>query len=268
MGVVEVLPGVSAGTIALLTGIYNDLISSLSRLTGIKNLARRPDDVLQSFHFLTPLAIGMAIGFTIGLFGVIEIALQFPQLFWSGVFGLLVGTVVHLIREVNLKSVLKFIPLGFLFGLPIVLLPSASVEPPLWLFVVGGIGGFTAWLLPGVSGSMVLLILGIWIPMLEAVRSFDIAKVALFVAGLAIAFAVLPRFIEKVMQRFPDAVMAFFIGLIGSTFIRVWPWQSLDGTLLLPTNIDGESQLIGVLVCFILGGFISLGLTMLARRNV
>ena len=268
MGVVEVLPGISAGTIALLTGIYERLVRELSNLTKLRREENWRKSLSASLIFFVPLALGMFIGFSIALFSVVEFVRWQPQLFWGVISGLLLGTLFVIGREINWRFLAQGVPLGIAMGLLVSFLPLSDGEPPLWLYVVGGLGGFCAWLLPGISGSMVLLLLGLWVPMLEAIRSVELTKIALFFAGLILAFAILPRWITKVLEWHKERVLAFFVGMIGSSMYRAWPWQFEDGSLRLPTLTGGDFQVIGVIFCALLGVCLAFGLSVVSSRNV
>lgn len=267
MGIVEVLPGVSAGTIALLTGIYEQLVRSLTQITRLRRGVSDREPFLNAVQFLLPLGCGMAIGFLVALYGVVEFVNSQPQMFWGAVCGLLIGTLVVLATSIAWKQLALFAPLGLIVGLALALIPQSTVEPPLWLFVIGGVGGFCAWLLPGVSGSMVLLLMGLWLPMLEAIRHIEVAKIALFIAGLVLAFSVLPRWIEKALKWNQERVIAIFVGLIASTLYRAWPWQQEQGSPYLPWLEVGDSQVVGVMICFVSAIAIAIGLSRVSTQH-
>ena len=266
MGVVEVLPGISGGTIALMTGIYERLVNALSQFGRLHKTNEDRDSIIDALLFLIQLALGMVCGLALSVLMVLDLYHRQERLFWAAIFGIVVGAIVQLVRSVERRELVRYAPFGLVVGVAVVALPDLSVEPPLWLYVLGGIAGFSAWLLPGISGAMMLALLGIWIPMLGAVKHFEITKLALFIAGMAIGFAVLPRIIAYGVRHFREQVIAFFIGLVASTLYRVWPWQSEGGMPEMP-SFGAEDQLLGVIVCAIGACAIVMSLVYLADRH-
>ena len=267
MGIVEVLPGISGGTIALLTQIYDRLVNSLSQIAKFRSIDAELASWLTSFRFLVQLGIWMALGFVASMFTILELVNRTPQLFWGAVLGIVVGAVFQLTLAVNSRDLIRFLPLGLLIGVPIVAFPVTSIEPPLWMFAVAGIGAFSAWILPGISGSMMLLLMGIWVPTLEAARHFEVTKLALFAGGMAIAFVVVPRILARGIRRYRQQMLAFFVGLVASTSYRAWPWRTSDGFPELPV-VGNDAQLFGVIACMVAGCASVLILMRLVERDV
>ncbi len=267
MGIVEVLPGISGGTVALLTQIYERLVDSLSQIAQFRGTDVDRGAWIASLKFLAQLGFWMVCGFVASMLTILEFVNQEPLLFWGAVLGIIIGAVVQLSRAANRKDLVRFVPLGLLVGIPVVAFPATSLEPPLWMFAVGGIGAFSAWILPGISGSMMLLLMGLWLPTLEAVRHLEMTKLALFAGGMALAFAVVPRILARGVRRYRQPMLAFFIGLVASTLYRAWPWRSDTGFPELPT-FGMESQLLAVVVCMILGCACVLILMQLVERDI
>lgn len=267
MGVVEVLPGISGGTFALLTRIYDKLVDALSQIANFRAIEAERESWFTSLKFLAQLGVWMVCGFTVSMLLILELVDRNPQLFWATILGIVIGAVIQLARTVNHLALFRFVPLGLLVGIPIVALPAASLEPPLWLFAIGGIGAFSAWILPGISGSMMLLLMGIWVPMLEAVRHVEVTKLALFASGMALAFAIVPRILASGFRRHRQPMLAFFVGLVASTTYRAWPWRSDAGIPELP-RFEMDAQLVAALTCIVLGCASVLILLRLVEREV
>ena len=267
MGIVEVLPGISGGTIALLTQIYDRLVNSLSQFATFRAIDTERTSWIESFKFLLQLGVWMACGFIASMFTILELVSRTPQLFWGAILGIVVGVVIQLTRSVNKQDLIRFVPLGLLIGIPIVAFPASSLEPPLWMFVVGGIGAFSAWILPGISGSMMLLLMGIWVPTLEAVRHVEVTKLALLAGGMALALAIVPRVLANGVRRYRQQMLAFFIGLVASTLYRAWPWRSDAGFPDLP-SFGADAQLFAVIACIVAGCVSVLLLMRLVERDV
>ena len=242
MGVVEVIPGVSGGTIALLTGIYTHLVESLKQLDYQSWKCFDRNGLLNALSFLMPLGLGMLVGVAIAIFSVVEVVQAQPRLFWGAIFGLLISAVIYIARDTPRRSLAKYAPIGLILGILVIFLPSPEVSPQLWIYFLGGVGAFSAWILPGISGSMVLLLMGVWLPLLEAIRMAELTKLALFVGGVCVAFALLPRFLSTLLQRYRVQMMGVFVGLVASTLLQAWPWKTIGGVVTWPSNVAGDPQ--------------------------
>lgn len=266
MGIVEILPGISGGTIALLTGIYEQLVLSLKQLGSIDILGLDFTLLRESLRFLAPLGVGMLLGVAIAVGFVTEFVDSQPRIFWGVIFGLVMGAAIELARNLEFKQLLYYAPVGVLIGLPFILIPDQSTHAFVWMYFLGGMAAFLAWLLPGISGSMVLLLLGLWLPILEALRTIEITKLALFLAGVALALAVFPRLLLPLLLRFRTQLIGVFVGLIASTLWRAWPWKFESGSLYVPTDFSAESQLLTVCVAMLIGLLLIFGVMTGLRR--
>lgn len=231
MGLVEVLPGISGGTVALLTGIYDRLVSELAELTvWTKNLVQKREfDVSKlgrSMEVVLPLALGMIVGLGASVVFVSRVLETQPMLVWGAVFGLVSGAVIFTGVSSNAKNLLVFAPVGLCFALLLNLLPERDVETSLIVVFIGAVLAFGAWILPGVSGSFVLLVLGVWTTMVHAFASLDWLVLAVFAAGLKTGFLVFSHPIRVVLVKYRNGLMALFCGLLGGSLLKIWPWNS------------------------------------------
>ena len=247
MGLVEVLPGVSGGTIALLTGIYDRLVSALADLTiWTKNLLQKRDldlpNLFQSLVVIVPVVLGMVVGFGTSVVFVSRILDSQPMLVWGGVFGLVAGAVIFTGVSSKGKSLVLFTPIGLLFAVLLNLIPVSDVEAPLIVVFAGAVLAFGAWILPGISGSFVLLLLGVWTTMVHAIASLDLLVLAVFGIGLKIGFLVFSHPVRVLLVKYRDNLMAVFCGLLAGSLWRIWPWNS--------SYVQESSVLIVVLVMF------------------
>lgn len=237
MGAADIVPGVSGGTIALIAGIYERLINALSsigpslwtvfrREKGLKGLLavwRQVDAT-----FLLCLLLGIATSL-ITLAGMIKYLLDYqPLLIWSFFFGLVVATVVILLSEIKRWSVARvglFIG-GLIIAVVISSLPLLATTPSLpFLFFAGAIA-ICAMILPGISGSFILLLMGAYDTVLEAVHTFNLTIMMTLMAGMLSGLLLFTRMLKWLLSRYYQATLALLTGFIAGSLVKVWPWKT------------------------------------------
>ncbi|TFE02013.1 DUF368 domain-containing protein [Jeotgalibacillus salarius] len=232
MGASDVVPGVSGGTIAVLLGIYDQFINALSGITTREWKKHLP--------FLVMLGTGILISI-IALSNLIEWLLEVhPQPTYFFFIGLIGGILPFLLRESNAKEnfKLKHI-LMLLTGAVIVLVigfmnPSEEGAiitnlnvPNMILLFAAGILASSAMMLPGISGSFLLLVIGVYNTAISAVSNFNIPVIALIGAGVAFGFVFSSKAIRFLLNRYPIMMYAFIIGLVFGSLFVVYPGLSL-----------------------------------------
>lgn len=232
MGTADLVPGVSGGTIAFLFGIYDELLFSIKTVSGkvpkhfLKGQFKQGISAIP-FLFLLPLALGMATAI-VGLVKVVTYLLEeHPILIWSLFFGLVIGSSYVISKRVtswNLNRILIFISgfalTFFVLGLP-VLDTSTS---PLVLFSAGAIA-ITAMILPGISGSLILVILGQYKTIINAISDRNFGQIIPFALGAIIGIALFSRLLSWLLKNHHSAVIAAMVGVMLGSLRRVWPWQ-------------------------------------------
>lgn len=249
MGASDVVPGVSGGTVALILGIYGDLITAVS--TGSKALGKlvKGDvggfvDGLKSVNwlFLIPLVAGVFSAVLL-LSGLIEAALQdHPETMAGLFFGLVLGSIV--VARALLKSptathgtivvvvaVALFVLLGFQSG------PVA--DPSAMVLVGSGALAVCALILPGISGSFILLMIGMYAAVLNAVDDRILGDVALVGIGAVVGLALFSSLLNHLLDTYHDTVMAVLIGLMFGSLRVLWPWPNGVGIIDHDTIISG-----------------------------
>lgn len=236
MGAADIVPGVSGGTIALIAGIYERLINALGSIGpnlwtifrqegGIKGFAaiwRQVDAT-----FLLCLLLGIATSFAT-LAGIIKHLLDNqPLLIWSFFFGLVVATVFILLSEIkrwNIGRVALFAT-GLIAAVVISSMPLLTTTPSLpYLFFAGAIA-ICAMILPGISGSFILLLLGAYDAVLEAVDTMNLSTIFTVIAGMATGLLLFTRALKWLLSHYYQATLALLTGFIAGSLIKVWPWK-------------------------------------------
>ena len=241
MGLAEALPGISGGTIAYITGIYERMVSELAKFEPTSLFANglrgAIDSILESRRFLVPWGVGMVLGFVCMLTLVTTLLVHAESVVWSFAFGLMLGGCVMIGSRSSGPWLLTYGVVGVLFGIWISLLhltSDATEIVPLWLYFVGGFVAFAAWILPGVSGSLILVILGVWADLLFQVRSLVWLPIAIFLCGVTLGALSLPKVLYWMFKNGREKLLALFSGLLLGSLLRVWPWHSLQGLPALP----------------------------------
>jgi putative membrane protein len=251
MGIAELVPGVSGGTIAFITGIYEELVGTLASFR-IQSLATLRHDGPRAFwrrhnvNFLLVLGAGMLVA--VLLFArLIQFLLdQAPVLVWAFFFGLIAASVVQIGRYRRAVLLLGYGLVGALLALLLLQVGHRDVAAPLWMFFIGGMVAVSAWLLPGVSGSFLLLVMGLYEPVLRAVNAGHWQIPLVLLIGCAVGILSFARLLNWLMIRVREPMLAALTGFMAGSLPRLWPWQH-DGRLLSPAGFEtavGEPALV------------------------
>lgn len=232
MGAADVVPGVSGGTIAFITGIYFRLLEAINSVPPavVNSLFR--GRFREFWHtcdgtFLVSLFAGILVSVAT-LASAISYALaEHPILIWSFFFGLIVASVWHVGRQLQRLRGFLLIPLviGAGFAWWITTLSAGQVNPSALAFLGSGALAICAMILPGISGSFILVLLGMYAPVLDAIRNGELALLLLFAAGCVIGLLSIARLITWAFHRFHDLVLAVLIGFMVGALNKVWPWK-------------------------------------------
>lgn len=280
MGSADVVPGVSGGTVALVLGIYRRFVGSIrSGSSALGSFARA--DIRGGFRwlrqvewlFLVPLlaGIGIAVG---ALASVIETQLHERPVQVAALFlGLVVSSMlvawrllerrdVPRLAIIAIVGVVLFVLLGAREGLSEETVTQAD-DAAAWAFFLAGAVAICAMILPGISGSLLLVMLGMYGPVLAAVTEREFGLLALFLAGATVGLALFSQVLHWALNRHYDTVMAALIGLMAGSTRVLWPWPSgLNGTALGAP--DGER--VSALLLIVLGLVLVLGVNEVALR--
>ena len=247
IGVVETVPGVSGGTVALVTGVYEELIDSghhltaaaRSLLTGPQRRARALEHLRAvSWRCVLPVALGMVAAVLTIAGPVGRLVESHPQAMRALFLGLVAGSVLVPLRlsggAWRLPEGLRFV-LGVLAGLLLTSLPTASLDPSPWIIAPAAAIAVCALVLPGVSGSFILLSLGLYQPTLQAVDERDLGYIAWFGLWACVGLVLVVRLMRHLLIHHHRGTMVVLAGVMVGALRSLWPWQDATGGLLAPT---------------------------------
>ena len=234
MGIAEIIPGVSGGTIAFITGIYEELINSIKSVNSasIKLLINFK---LTSFWkhingtFLLTLLLGMLTSI-LALSRVIVFLLNdHPFKIWGFFFGLIIASTIVIFGKVEKMSINVFIAsiIGLIISSYIALeAPSATPNTDLFIFLSGAIA-ISAMILPGISGSFILVFLSKYEFILNSLNNFDIAVISIFIAGCVVGLVTFSRVFSYLFKKYNDIVVSVLVGFLLGSLFKVWPFYKV-----------------------------------------
>ncbi len=232
MGAADVVPGVSGGTIAFLTGIYEELLHSIKSVGpgSVKVLFSEGPKAFWTAvngNFLLVLMLGIATSIVSLARVITHLLATYPNLLWSFFFGLILVSSLYMAKQITRWGVANVLSLSFgvVVAYSITVLSPAEIEATsLSLFLAGSIA-ICAMILPGISGSFILLLLGMYSHVMEAIKGFDVEVLVIFAAGCIFGLMVFSRFLSWLLSRYHEATMALLTGFMLGSLNKVWPWK-------------------------------------------
>ena len=272
MGIAELVPGVSGGTIAFVTGIYEEFITSINNVN-LKTLKVLKEDGFKMFwkklngNFLLALVIGMMISI-FSLSKIIAWLLdEHPIPTWSFFFGLVLASVIFVAKSIkkwHLLTIVLFI-IGTVSAFYITTLPPSASSGSLPFIFLSGAIAICAMVLPGISGSFILVLLGSYKTVLEAVNEKDFGIIITFACGAAFGILSFARILKWMFTNYKDATLAVLTGFILGSLNKIWPWKNIieiiqigKKEIIIDENISpfafqGDNQLTFAIVAAIIG---------------
>ncbi len=236
IGSADVVPGVSGGTMAFILGIYPQLINAIKSFDSewlrmivsfnLRGIINRPH-----FEFLIPLGIGAvtALLFFTRVVPLPTLIRTQPEIIYGLFFGLVLGSIVLLFRHLGLHLLLKrvlFLILGILFGGFVVTMVPASTPDDAWFIFLCGAVAISAMILPGISGSFILLMLKKYAYIFNAIGHFDFSIILPFILGIITGIIIFSRLLSYVLKRFYQQTILFITGLLFASLYVIWPFQT------------------------------------------
>jgi len=259
IGIVETVPGVSGGTVALVVGIYTRLIKSASHVvSAMRRLATGPhrwasakaELALVEWRMIIPVMLGMVVAvFTVAdpMANLVE---TYPELTRAAFFGMVLASISIPLRMAGIAGIrwphvvagLGAAALAFW----LVSLPPTTITPTPIVIILAAAVAVCALLLPGLSGSFLLLTFGLYEPTLRAVGDRDLAYIGLFMLGLVIGVASIVKGLEWLLSHKRRITLVILTGVMVGAMRTLWPWQSADRALLPPDTNWGPALALGV----------------------
>lgn len=245
MGSADVVPGVSGGTIAFITGIYETLLNSIRSvdLQALQYLKKFQIKELWNHvngSFLFPLFAGIAVSI-ISLAKVItHLLAEYPIQVWSFFFGLIVISALIILREIKQWNVAVFIAiaLGIVTAYFITSATPAETPEASWFLFIAGAVAICAMILPGISGAFILLIFGKYEYVLEAVKELKIGDILIFGLGCIVGLLSFARLVGWLFKKYHNITVGVLSGFMIGSLNKVWPWKEA-----IETYIDRHGEL-------------------------
>ena len=277
MGAADVVPGVSGGTIAYLTGIYQRLLDAIHAAGGSMWVALQRDGIAAAWKavdgwFLLALLGGIGTS-VVSLSKLVLWGLEsHPLIVWSFFLGLILASLRMLARD--LKGSWVALIVGAVLGFILSSMPAGRAElSPVFTFFAGFLA-ICAMILPGISGSFILVLLGAYEPVLESIHERDLATIAIFGTGAILGLLTFGRLLRWLFQRFERVTVALMTGFIAGSLTKIWPFRGSRGGWELPISPSAwqlETGLdipwLGIVTAVALGAALVLGLDAWAQSR-
>lgn len=277
MGAANVIPGVSGGTIALLTGIFNELIGALNALLTPKAWKQLFKGNFREFWeyihgtFLLWLGAGV-VASVFSLAKLMEYVLSHhPVQTWAFFFGLILVSAVFMLADLKGKKAVDvlWLAIGAAMGAAICLLsPSTTPDAP-WFIAICGAIAICTMILPGISGSFILVLLGKYDYIMGAVSNLDIPVLAVFAVGCVVGIVAFSKILHWLIAHFEKQTLLVLIGFTVGSLVKVWPWAdkaAYQAANALTGCPEGELHILSAIICALVAAASVIVLEVLAHR--
>ncbi len=274
MGAADIIPGVSGGTIAFITGIYEELIKSIKSI----NLAILKLLFSKGFlsfwkaingNFLLSVAIGIGIS-ALSLARLLKYILEYyPELIWSFFFGLIVASAMYVAKKIKLWNVETIISLvaGIVVAFIITEITPAETTNAWWFVFLSGAIAICAMILPGISGSFILLLLRKYTYIIGAVSDLKFGILIIFLSGALVGIISFSNLLSWLLKKYHNQTIAVLAGFMVGSLNKVWPWKNTIETFIdrhgiekpltqqnvLPGDYSGDPYLFMAIILAITG---------------
>ncbi|MEQ8909727.1 MAG: DUF368 domain-containing protein [Vicingaceae bacterium] len=287
MGAADIVPGVSGGTIALIAGIYEEFVNALKSFSSALGVLKKDGLKATWKHingsFLLALFCGIAVSL-VTLVQFIKYALEnHAILLWSFFFGLIVASCYFVGKMVSKWDAATIISLivGTAAIYWVTTISPAETSTSLWFVFISGMLAICAMILPGISGSFILVLLGKYAFIIEALSELRIQVAATFAAGCVVGLLSFSHFLSWMLKKYHNLTMALLTGFMIGSLNKIWPWKkTLEwgfdrhgekvATLeenILPAQYDGENHLWAAIGLGLVGFFVIVVLELVAGKK-
>ncbi len=240
MGIAEVIPGVSGGTIAFITGIYEQLINTIKAISPKLLTTFKEDGVAGVWEeingtFLASLLVGMATGIVFGVLVVSYLLESYPPVIWGFFFGLIIASAIYIGRQIGTWTIKE--TLGLVIGIVVAyvittIAPAEGSESLVAVFFAGAIA-ISALILPGISGSFILLLMGMYSYIITdtlkgVLKTFAFDKIVtmtVFALGCLTGLMTISRLLSWTFKHYKNTTLAVLTGFIIGSLNKIWPWR-------------------------------------------
>ena len=275
MGAADVVPGVSGGTIAFISGIYEELLNSISSfnfslINIFKNEGFKSVWIKVNGNFLVSLFVGILIS-VLSLAKLIESMLEnHPIVIWSFFFGLVLASIIYIGKQITkwTKGSFLCLILGAILAFYITTLnPMVSANSSPWFLFLVGMIAICAMILPGISGSFILVLLGAYKPVLNALNTKDFVSIIIFLVGAILGLLSFSRILKWLFSTYKNYTLATLTGFIIGSLNKIWPWKEtiswrtnskgievpFNTASVSPFSFEGDSQLLISIFLMLIG---------------
>lgn len=290
MGAADVVPGVSGGTIAFISGIYEELIATLNTINfsllkqlkseGFKSIWKKANG-----SFLLALLSGIVVSVISLAKGVEWLLEHHPILLWSFFFGLVFASILYVGKQIKIRLTDFKLVLAMAIGAVIAyfistLNPSETSDSNLFLFFAGALA-ICAMILPGISGAFILVIIGAYSPVLEALNTRDFKTILIIGIGAVVGLLSFSKLLKWLFETYHRLTLAVITGFMIGSLNKIWPWKipltfrtnskgievPLNEESVSPFNFDGDPKLIQAIGLMVIGVLIILVLEKISIKK-
>tara|TARA_B100001769_G_scaffold7333_1_gene5393 strand:- start:1023 stop:1886 length:864 start_codon:yes stop_codon:yes gene_type:complete len=262
MGIADAIPGVSGGTIALLLGIYEELISTISGLnfsliTKLKNNGFKSFWESLNGNFLITLVLGIGISLILFVKISANLLTSHPLYVWSFFLGLILATVYVIYKLIESWNLVNIISTLLMIAFSIILTSDSlniSDDTNLFYILICGIIASSAMILPGISGSLILVILGVYKILVEALDNLDVKIISSFIVGAVIGVISFSKILKWLFNNYKSLAYSIMLGLVIGSIEKIWPWNKSFSAELsnLDLFLSISLVILGFIIVFIL----------------
>lgn len=249
IGAADVVPGVSGGTIAFISGIYEELIHSISSIN-LKALKILRKEGIKPFwkHINGTFFVALLLGIAISVLTLANLVTYFlnehPVMVWSFFFGLVLASVYIIIRTIDKWSVFSVISLmvGTAGAAYIATLHVTASGGDLWYIFVSGAIAICAMILPGISGAFILVLMGSYGIVMQGLKELDWLLISVFASGCLVGILSFSHLLKYLFANFKNLLLAFLTGTLIGSLLKVWPWKNNFGDAPVVVHSDGREE--------------------------